>query len=138
MATDQAAPLSDLMPVAASTLDEQIAVQPVEIRERLAARYFTRSALRRCRLDARNEDLRELARQIIAEGGPIEGKPLAREVVRRVFRPRGFERRVISHGDLEPPDLPQRADCAAETHLPIIDESIWQISRGSAAAALWG
>jgi hypothetical protein len=41
-----------------------------------------------------------------AGGGPIEGKPLTREVLRRVFRPRGFEHRVISHVDIEPPNLP--------------------------------
>src|SRR3954469_17739224 len=68
------------------TIDELIAAQPVEIRERLAARYFTRSALRRCRLDARDEDFRELARQIVADGGPVGDTSLAREVRRRVER----------------------------------------------------
>src|SRR4051812_27639355 len=71
------------------TIDELIAAQPVEVRERLAARYFTRSALRRCRLDARDEDLRELARLVIADDGPIESTPLAREVLRRVARYEG-------------------------------------------------
>src|SRR4051794_23282181 len=68
------------------TIDELIAAQPVEVRERLAARYFTRSALRRCRLDARDEDFRELARCVIADGGPITGQPLARAVLQWVER----------------------------------------------------
>src|SRR3954451_13476708 len=83
-AVDQAALLADLAP--APSLDEQIAAQPVEVRERLAARYFTGSALRRCRLDARDEDFRELARQIVADGGPVGDTELAREVRRRVER----------------------------------------------------
>src|SRR4051794_14126145 len=48
------------------TVDELIAAQPVEVLEVLAVRHFSRSALRRRRLDARDEDFRELAREIIA------------------------------------------------------------------------
>src|SRR4051794_28312812 len=70
----------------AALLTEQIAEQPVEVLEGLAARHFTRSALRRRRLDARDEDFRELARQIVADGGPVGDTALAREVRRHVER----------------------------------------------------
>ena len=49
--------------------------------------------------------MREPTRQIIAGDEPIEGNLLAREVLPRLFRPRGFERRIISYADLEPPNL---------------------------------
>src|SRR4051812_40727925 len=85
-AADQDELLANLVPAPAPGLDEQLAAAPVEVLERLAVRHFSRSARRRRRLDARDEDFRELARQVIAEGGPIEGTPLAREVLRRVAR----------------------------------------------------
>src|SRR3954447_13870076 len=68
------------------TVDELIAALPAEELERLAARHFSRSARRRRRLDARDEDFRELARQIVADGGPVGDTSLAREVRRRVER----------------------------------------------------
>src|SRR3954452_16454643 len=65
-AADQAVLLAGLVPTPAPGLDELIAAQPVEVLEVLAVRHFSRSALRRRRLDARDEDFRELAREIIA------------------------------------------------------------------------
>src|SRR6187551_1106640 len=85
-AADQAVLLADLVPAPAPGLDEQIAAAPVEVLERLAVRHFSRSALRRRRLDARDVDFRELARRVIADGGPISGVPLARAVLQRVER----------------------------------------------------
>jgi hypothetical protein len=84
--SDQAALLASLGPAPAPNLDEQIIRQPVEVLEALAARHFTREALRRRRIAERNEELRVLARLVIAEGGPIRGKPLARAVRRTVER----------------------------------------------------
>src|SRR3954447_5046918 len=85
-AVDQAALLASLEPVPAPSLDEQMAAAPVEELERLAVRHFSRSARRRRRLDARDEDFRELARQIVADGGPVGDTALAHEVRRRVER----------------------------------------------------
>src|SRR3954454_2186611 len=85
-AADQDELLACLRPAPVPTLDEQIAAAPVEVLERLAVRHFSRSALRRRRLDARDEDFRELARCVIADGGPITGQPLARAVLQRVER----------------------------------------------------
>ena len=85
-AADQAALLAELGPAPRDGLEEQIATAPVEALERLAVRHFSRSALRRRRLDARDEDLRELARRVIADGGPITGMPLARAVLQQIER----------------------------------------------------
>src|SRR4051812_2184711 len=85
-AADQDELLANLVPAPAPGLDEQLAAAPVEVLERLAVRHFSRSARRRRRLDARDEDFREVARHVIADGGPITGQPLARAVLRRVER----------------------------------------------------
>jgi hypothetical protein len=120
-AADQAALLADLAPAPARNLDEQIAAAPVEVMERLAVRHFSRSALRRRRLDARDEDFRELARRVIADGGPIEGAPLAREVLRRAARYAGDAWPRERSGP-EPAD-PQRA-------------ILWRILRSSAGSKM--
>ncbi len=79
---------ADVDPSATGALEAAIAAAPIEVLEVLAVRRFSRSALRRRRAN---------------RGQAVDSRG---EVLRRVFRPRGFEHRVISHVDLEPPNLP--------------------------------
>ncbi len=48
--------------------------------ERLARVHFSRSALRRRRLDRRDQQIRDVARDLIASGAPLAGKGLTRAV----------------------------------------------------------
>ncbi|SRR6266542_3572383 len=70
------------------TLDDLLARQPIEVMEHLARLHFTRSALRRRRLDDRDELIRRLACDLIADGriAKPDGKPLARAVRRALAR----------------------------------------------------
>src|SRR3954452_17320583 len=106
-AADQAVLLAGLVTAPAPGLYEPIAATPVEVLERLAVRHFSRSALRRRRLDVRDEGIREMARHVIADGGPVDGTSLAREVLRRVARYAGDAWPRERNGP-EPTD-PQRA-----------------------------
>jgi hypothetical protein len=89
------------------TLDDLLARQPIEVMERLARLHFSRSALRRCRLDGRDELIRRLACDLIAHGAKPDGKPLAR-AVRRALDRYESDAWPRDHENAEPTD-PHRA-----------------------------
>jgi hypothetical protein len=89
------------------TLDDLLARQPIEVMEDLARLHFSRSALRRRRLDGRDALIRRLACDLIAHGAKPDGKPLAR-AVRRALDRYESDAWPREHENAEPTD-PHRA-----------------------------